>query len=130
MALNFAIYESATLNDLGTPATAVGKGGSLAFIPKNLANNDKRVALILKKKNGESSVLSCSEGVSAMVRKALAGGMDKKKALAILSKLSILEGESEVPYLCAPAGESNLELFVIEELAKVKETTYEELVAF
>ena len=130
MALNFAVYESTTLEDLGTPAAAVGKGGSLAFIPKNLANVAKRVVLVLKNKAGESTTLSCSEGVSAMVRKALNGGMEKKQALAILSKLSILEGDTEVPYLCAPAGEGNLEEFKIEDLAKGKAVTYEELVAF
>jgi len=130
MALNFAVYESTTLTDLGTPATAVGKGGSLAFIPKNLANTAKRVVLVLKNKAGESTTLSCSTGVSTMVRKALDGGMEKKQALAILSKLSILEGEEEVPYLCAPAGDGTLEEFKIEELAKSKVVSYEELAAF
>ena len=130
MALNFAVYESTTLDDLGTPATAVGEGGSLAFIPKNLANVAKRVVLVLKNKAGESTTLSCSKQVSAMVRKALNSGMEKKKALAILAKLSILEGETDVPYLCAPAGEGNLEEFTIEELAENKVANYEELVAF
>jgi hypothetical protein len=131
MALNFAVYESTTLADLGTPAQAVGKGGSLAFIPKNLVNAAKRVAVVLKNKKGESTVVSCSEGVSAMVRKALAGGMEKKKALAIISKLSILEGDAEVPYICAPAGEGgNLEEFTVELLAKDTVANYEELVAF
>lgn len=130
MSLNFAVYESTTLNDLGTPATAVGKGGSLAFIPKNLANVAKRVVIVLKNKLGESTTLSCSEQVSSIVRKAIAGGMEKKQALAILSKLSILEGDTEVPYLCAPAGEGSLEEFKIEELAKNKVANYEELVAF
>ena len=130
MALNFAVYESTTLEDLGTPAKVVGKGGSLAFIPKNLANTAKRVVLVLKNKAGESTTLSCSEQVSSMVRKALNGGMQKKQALAILSKLSILEGESEIPYLCAPAGEGNLEEYTIEQLAKETVEGYEEMVAF
>ena len=130
MALNFAKYESTTLEDLGTPAVVLGKGGTIAFIPKNLANTAKRVVLVLKKKNGESSTLSCSEQVSAMVRKAIAKGMTKPEALAVLSKLSILEGDSEIPYLCAPAGEGNLEEFTIAELATEEVSSYEELIAF
>src|SRR5680860_755252 len=113
MALKFAVYESTTLDDLGTPATAVGKGGTLAFISKNLANIAKRVVLVLKNKKGESTTLSCSEQVSSMVRKAIEKGMKKAEALAVLSKLSILEGDSEIPYLCAPAGEGTLEEFTI-----------------
>src|SRR5680860_536623 len=112
MSLKFAVYESTTLEDLGTTATVVGKGGSLAFIPKNLAGT-KRVVVVLKNKAGESTTLSCSTEVSNMVRKAIEKGMAKAEALAVLSKLSILEGESKIPYLCAPAGEGTLEEFTI-----------------
>lgn len=129
--LKFAIYEGgATLEDLGTPASQVGKKGTLAFIPKNLAST-KRVVLVLKNAKGESTTLSCSTGVSDSVRKALKGGATNAKVLAVLSKLSILEGESEIPYLCAPAGEgAGLEEFTVESLAKDTVASYDELVAF
>ena len=130
MSLKFAVYESTTLEDLGTPATAVGKGGTLAFIPKNF-NGTKRVVVVLKNKKGESMVLSCSTQVSGMVRKAVEKGMAKAEALSVLSKLSILEGDDEIPYICAPAGSGGaLEEFTIAELAGEEVTSYEELVAF
>lgn len=128
--LDFSVYQGTELNDLGTLAQSAGAKGTLAFIPKNLLSA-KRVVIVIKKKNGESATLSCSLGISDSVRKAIEGGMPKAKILAALSKLHILEGDSEIPYLCAPAGEgAGLEEFVVETLAKDATATYEALVAF
>jgi len=129
--LKFEIYAgSTTLDDLGTLATVVGKRGTLAFIPKNL-KSIKRVCIVLKNAEGESTTLSCSSAVSDSVRNALAKGVEKQRVLATLAKLSVLEGETGIPYLCAPAGEgAGLEEFTVEQLATEKTANYEELVAF
>lgn len=126
--IKFAVYESSTLEDLGTVAQVVGKKGTLAFINKNLAST-KRVAVVLKNVKGESTVITCSAPVSTSVRNALANGVERRKVLAIVSKLNVLEGETEVPFICAPAGSSTMEEFTIESLATEKVTDYAELIA-
>ena len=68
MALKFGKYERQDRVELGTVQALVGKGGKIALIPKNLADEDKRVAVILTKKNGESAMVLCSEAVSKGVR--------------------------------------------------------------
>lgn len=136
MSVKFAVYESTTLEDLGTVAQVVGKKGTLKFSNKNLASeklnsNGVRVAvvIVLKQADGKTSVVSCSQSVSVSVRKALEEGMEQKKALAIVSKLSVLEGPSEVPFICAPVGSSLGEEFTIEQLATEKVVDYAELIA-
>ena len=128
--LKFAVYEgSETLTDLGTVAQAVGTKGTLAFIPKNLKSS-KRVAIVLKNNKGESSVVSCSTTVSDEIRSALAKGVEKNKVLGIIAKLSIMEGETEIPFITAPAGEgSGLEEFTIESLSK-EAVGYESFLTF
>ena len=128
--LDFSVYQGTELTDLGTLAQSAGVKGTLAFIEKNLLSN-KRVVVVIKKKNGESATLSCSTGISASVRKAVENGLPKAKILGVLAKLHILEGESEIPYLCAPAGEgAGLEEFTVEALAKDTTASYEALIAF
>jgi len=128
--INFGVYQSTTLEDLGTVAMIAGKKGKLRFIPKNLRDLTKRVAVVVTKANGESAVITCSNNISELVRTAIAKGMEDKKALAVISKLSVLEGENAVPFISAPAGSSAAEEFTIEQLATEKVTDYEALVAF
>lgn len=129
MSVEFKLYEGTTMEDLGTVAQVVGAKGKLAFITKNLAST-KRVAIVLRNKNGESAVQSCSEPVSNAVRKALQGGKTKKEVLAVIAQLSILEGDTGISFICAPAGELSLESFSIEELIEETVSSYEELVHF
>jgi len=68
MALKFGKYERQDRVELGTVHSLVGKGGKIALIPKNLADEDKRVAVILTKKSGDSAMILCSEAVSKGVR--------------------------------------------------------------
>lgn len=135
--IKFEVYAGSTMEDLGTPAQLVGKKGTLQFSNKNITSekiNDKgnRVAVVVIMKNakGESVVVSCSQAVSASVRKALEGGMERKQALAIIAKLSILEGETGIPFISAPAGESTADIFTVEQLATEKVANYEALIAF
>lgn len=133
MKLEFKVYEgSAQLEDLGTVAQAIGNKGTLALIPKNLKDAAKRVVVILENAKGESLPMSCSTAVSESVRKAVAGGATKAQVLAAISKLNIMAGEQEVPFICAPAGDgTGLEKFTIADLAKEKKVTeYSDLLAF
>jgi len=68
MALNFKKYEREDRVELGTVASLAGKGGKIKFIPKNLADEGKRVAVIIEKANGDSDMVLCSEKLSEMVR--------------------------------------------------------------
>lgn len=125
MSLEFAKYEGIELEDLGVVSTVVGAKGTLSIAPKSLRpGNTKRIVIILKKKDGTSSAVSCSTTLSDSMRNALAKGMTKEQALAIVAKLSILEGEEGIPFITAPAGASTMEEFAIEKLAKIADLDY------
>lgn len=71
MALNFKVREAQTTvnaTSLGTVASVVGKGGSVDFIPSNLTNAEKRLYVILKKEDGSSDSVICSQAVSDGIR--------------------------------------------------------------
>jgi len=67
MALNFKVREAQSAVNatvLGTVASVIGEGGSIDFIPSNLINTEKRLFLILKKADGTSDNVICSQAVS------------------------------------------------------------------
>ena len=69
MALNFKAYQRADRTELGTIASIVGKGGS--FRPASINNwtdANKRVVLVLAKKDGTSDLITCSTEVSKRLR--------------------------------------------------------------
>jgi hypothetical protein len=69
MALNFKAYQRADRTELGTIASIVGKGGS--FRPASISNwtdANKRVVLVLAKKDGTSDLITCSTEVSKRLR--------------------------------------------------------------
>jgi hypothetical protein len=71
MALNFKVREAQTTvnaTSLGTVANAVGKGGSVDFIPSNLTSTDRRLVVILKKADGTQDQVICSQAVSDAFR--------------------------------------------------------------
>lgn len=97
--VQFQNYQRAesTLETQGTVLTLVGKDGTLALIPKNFKDESKRVVVILKKKNGQSAMVSCSQQVSDGLRK---GTIE----LGHILNFEILEGESGVPFISMPGG--------------------------
>jgi hypothetical protein len=99
MAIQFAKYErtESTLESQGTVMDLVGKDGFLELIPKNLRDTSKRVVVILKKKNGQSAMVTCSQQVSDGLR-------DKTIELGHVINFEILEGESGVPFISMPGG--------------------------
>ena len=99
MKLEFAKYEREenTLESLGTVASIVGKGGSLGLIPKNFKDATKRVVVVLEKKDGTSTMVSCSSAVSAGLR-------DKTITLDNVLTFEVIYGEAEVPYISLPGG--------------------------
>jgi hypothetical protein len=69
MALNFKQYQRADRTELGTIASIVGQGGS--FRPATMANwldANKRVVLVLVKKDGTSDLVTCSAELSKRLR--------------------------------------------------------------
>lgn len=97
--VTFQNYErtESTLESQGTVLELVGKDGSLALIPKNFKDATKRVVVILKKKNGQSAVVTCSQQVSDGLRN---GSIE----MGHLLNFEILEGESGVPFISLPGG--------------------------
>ena len=67
MALNFKVRGAQTTvnaTSLGTVSNAVGKGGSVDFIPSNLIATDRRLVVILKREDGTQEQVICSQAVS------------------------------------------------------------------
>lgn len=132
MALEFKVYErgqSAELENLGTVKKVAGKGGKTAFIPKNFKNDTKpngeynRVAVIIKKKDGSSVMVSCSEPVSRGLR---SGTITEENLMA----LPILENEDGIAFISLDGG-ALVELDVDSITAKAMTATavsFEELV--
>ena len=89
--------EESTLESQGTVLDLVGKDGALALIPKNFKDESKRVVIILKKKNGQSAMISCSQQVSEGLR-------NKSIELGHVLKFEVLEGEAGVPFITMPGG--------------------------
>jgi hypothetical protein len=82
--LKFENYQREDRVELGTVNSLVGKGGKIKFVPKNLADDSKRVAVILEQKDGKSALVVCSENVSKGVR-------NKEITLANLLGFSVTE---------------------------------------
>lgn len=85
MALNFKKYQREDKISLGTIAEVVGKGGS--FRPSSISNwtdTNKRVVLVLAKKDGTSEIVTCSSEVSKRLR-------SKELKLSQLMSFNIVE---------------------------------------
>ena len=98
MAIKLEKYQGgdANLTSLGTVVQTTGPDGSIGFIRKNFNNPDKRVALLLKNKKGESTVISCSAPLSKEIR---AG----KITIAEIFGLEIIETEDGAMFVSMPA---------------------------
>lgn len=84
MALNFKNYERAERVELGTVAELIGKGGKLKLIPRNFADETKRVVVILEQASGASDTVLCSPELSKRLR-------SKEITLSNLIGLSVTE---------------------------------------
>lgn len=126
--VKFGVYEreGATLNDLGTLRSVIGKKGKLAFIRKNFNDATKRVALILTNAAGQTATVSCSEQLSKLIR-------TKQVKVAQLLELSVVENEEGVAFVSMPATGALQEFAVDsikgEEFESKAEFLPEELIA-
>lgn len=109
MALEFAVFErqESTLQSLGTVLETVGNDGTICTFDRNLLDLSKRVIIVLKKKDGTSAQVTCSQQVSDGIRA-------KTITLGQVLNFEILEGESGIPFICAPGG--GLMNFAVQDL--------------
>ena len=98
MAIKLEKYQGgeSTLISHGTVVETTGVDGSISFIRKNFNNPDKRVALLLKNKKGESRIISCSEPLSKEIRSG-------KITVSEIFGLEIIETEEGVMFVSMPA---------------------------
>jgi hypothetical protein len=68
MALQFKKYEGANKTVLGTVASFAGVGGQLQFSPRNLADESKRVMVIITLKDETSVTVLASKELSKRIR--------------------------------------------------------------
>ena len=111
--LEFKKWERAddgTLSSLGKVIDAVGKDGKIAFIPRNIKDLEKRVVVVLTKKDGTSAMVTCSEQVSKDIR---AGRVKEGHLL----NLEILQNEDGINFISAQGGlvEFNISDIKVEE---------------
>ena len=87
--LKFAVYqggEASTLENLGTVKENAGVGGGYKLASeKNVRDLNKKVSIIIRKADGTSVPVNCSNRVSEALR-------SKKLTMAQLGDLSILYG--------------------------------------
>ena len=126
MAMNFVVYES-TITTLGTVKELAGTKGSLKFTTKTINNPKAQLCVVFQRADGTSATAVCSKAVTAGIRSALEKGITKKKCLASLQGLSVVEAPNGGNYISAPAGAMG-ESFTIEELS-TEMVNYEDLVA-
>ena len=128
MALLFKVYESASLEDLGTILDIIGENGELRFSSQKNLNSKNRVTLILKDEDGKSVAVPCSKAVSITVRQALSEGKTKAECLSALVNLNLLEDKDGKIFI-SPLGNRDAtpeEFHKVGELAEVK-VTYQDL---
>jgi hypothetical protein len=120
---NYQAVES-TLTSLGTVAKAIGQNGSINLIPSNFKNDSVRVKLILKKEDGTSTGVTCSQKVSDGLR-------DKSIKVDHLLNFEVLYGESGIPFISLPGG--GLIEFAVKDLKatdyKVEAVSFADLIA-
>jgi hypothetical protein len=120
---NYQAVES-TLTSLGTVGKAIGLNGKIAFVPSNLEDASKRLVVVLKKEDGTSKMVTCSQKVSDGVR---SGSI---KADHLLN-FEVLYGESGIPFISLPGG--GLIEFAVKDLKavdyKVSNVAFADLIA-
>jgi len=128
MALQFKVYETSSLEDLGTILDIIGENGEIRFSSEKNLKSNKRVTLILKDEDGKSAAVPCSTAVSTTVRQALADGTSKEECLAALVQLNLLEDDKSRIFI-SPLGDPDVapqEFYKVGNLAEVK-VSYEDL---
>ena len=90
--------DGVEMTSLGTVLSLVGKTGSIGLIPKNF-NSTKRVVLILKRGDGTSTTVTCSEAVSSGLR-------DKSITLGHVLNFDVLSTPNG-EFISVPSAEGN-----------------------
>jgi hypothetical protein len=116
---NFKVYERPDRVELGTVATACGKGGKIGLLPSNVNDSSKRVVLFLKRADGTSDTVVCSTKVSTLLR-------SKELTLAMVAKFTVIEqanvnGEI-INLVSMPTGSAQM---IETAVADLKDSTYE-----
>lgn len=123
--LKFEVFQpkesTTTLKNLGTVSSLIGKGGTLNFINKNFADATKRVALLFKRTDNTSAVVTCSAKLSELLR-------SKKLNVSQLLGCSVVENEQGVAFISVPG--AGLTSFNIDEFTPTtfSGNTLEELI--
>jgi len=109
--LKFETYErpATTVEDYGTVREQVGKGGTIGLLEDNFKDEKKRVAVVLKKADGSSIIVACSERTSKALR-------EKRATLPNLLEMSILVGENGIPFISSQGG--RIQEFKVDTIAK------------
>ena len=91
------VREGNALTSVGVVSDLVGADGIISFIPKNLKDDTKRIALVLTKADGTSAMISCSKAVSDGLR-------DKSIKMSNVAGFEVLEGDSGISFISLPSG--------------------------
>jgi hypothetical protein len=107
--LEFKEFKRAdsTVENYGTVKEQVGKGGTIGLLEDNFKDHSKRVAIVLKRANGNSVIVSCSERASKALR-------EKKVTLPNLMEMSIIVGENGIPFISSQGG--RIQEFKVDDL--------------
>ena len=115
--------QEGNLVELGTLKSLAGKGGKISFLRKNFADTNKRVVVVINKKDGNSAIIPCSSQVSKLVR-------NGDITIQQLAGLQVVEGENEAGesthFIVMPQGVGTQEFSV----DKLKDESFEPVTEF
>ena len=94
--IKFETYQSKTLSQLPTVKEMIGAGGKLGIVKKNFLDKSKRVVLLMKKADGSSAIVSCSEELSKNLR-------NRSVSLEQVLGFGGIENEKGIPFITMPA---------------------------
>lgn len=129
MPLEFKKYETkdaGIFEDLGTVRSHAGKGGEIAFIPKNWNNPAKNVAIVIIKKDGTSATVSASKPLSAALR-------SKEVNIKQLMKFELTEAPNGTIFVAMPGGGVPMQRHKVDSIKdqdfEVEELSHEDTIA-
>tara|TARA_R100000654_G_C2600355_1_gene114919 strand:+ start:125 stop:523 length:399 start_codon:yes stop_codon:yes gene_type:complete len=128
--LNWNTFVPADREEIGMVGELCGENGTLSLIPTNFNDTSKRVVIILKREDGQSTGITCSSRVSQGLRNKDIT-ISNLFGFQVYNQINPTTGE-EYPLVGMPSGAELMEFKAPEEATtyEAPEFKVDELVAF
>ena len=128
--LNWNTFVPAERDEIGMVGELTGPDGSLSLIPSNFNDDSKRVVIVLKRADGQSTGITCSTAVSKGLRNKTIT-ISNLFGFQVYNQINTTTGE-EYPLVGMPSGAELMEFKAPAEATvyEAPEFKVDELVAF